>query len=185
MEVFWQSLNYGWLVVATLAQILRLGLYSMVAVLLGPLAVLYVYDVALYTWRVVLNRGKRSPPVFGPDQRALETEETAIKTAEASTKPTLPSRSTGELDSSPYSSDTDWDSITATSPADEENSHPSMPSSMPSGSADTIPRISGIHGSFTRFSDLITVTISAGAGDSAATIQTCEKREAKLVSGRS
>ncbi|CEP60699.1 uncharacterized protein LALA0_S01e16930g [Lachancea lanzarotensis] len=202
MEAVWQSLDYGWLFVTTVAQILRLGLYSLVVVLLGPLAVLYVYDVGLYTWRVVVNRGKRAGPVFGPDQRALEigpTRRVSLRTmtaaAATTTKASEPLDPNNELSNSPYTSDTDWDSITATSPAEfgdgdgDGGDDDTVETSFANTSAlddneDATPRISGIQGSFTRFSDLITVTISAGAGDSTSAVENYD-REIKLVSGRS
>ncbi|SCU85608.1 LAME_0D02036g1_1 [Lachancea meyersii CBS 8951] len=208
MDAMWQVINYGWLFISVVAQILRLGLCTLVVMLLGPLAALYVYDVGLYTWRVVLNRGNHVGPGFGPDQRALEDprvcegegegeneneEQEACFDTGSAAKPASSAVPAHEASNSPYSSDTDWDSITATSPAEfgnngEREDHSEKPSENGAGPVDLAsraqPRFGGIQGSFTKLSDFITVTISAGAGDSAATVENYE-REVKLVSGRS
>ncbi|SCU77774.1 LADA_0A02146g1_1 [Lachancea dasiensis] len=174
--------SYSWTLACLLAQVLRVGLSVVVVMLLGPLALLYVYDVGLYTWRVVLNRGL-----------LLEGDVPAVDLAAASLDAGTPDKdaetytsdfeviSNGSCDSeietenldSVSNSDTDWDSITATS--------------VTEACAAPTPPFRGVKGSFTKFSDLITVTISAGGGHTTSTtsrqVETYE-HEIKLVTGR-
>ncbi|SCV06149.1 LANO_0H23178g1_1 [Lachancea nothofagi CBS 11611] len=184
MEQVWQLLNYGWLFMSVVAQILRLGLCTLVVMLLGPLAALYVYDVGLYTWRVVRNRGYRLEPERARNQKIEEDSKSAeisdfeVISHNGSSNDTS-SSSSSEINLA-YNSDTEWDSITATSPVEPARERDET--LLVASDAKSTPRFGGIKGSFTKFSDLITVTISAGASDTCKTEK--YEHEVKLVTGR-
>ncbi|CUS21774.1 LAQU0S04e00496g1_1 [Lachancea quebecensis] len=154
--------QYAWLMVTFAAKLARIGLCTLVVMLLGPLIALYMYDVMLYAWRVAVNgriaaetefSGTSKPLGPGGANREGAQTRAPIEALAYDTAPAGGSESESEIayhsDSAP-DSDAEWE-MSMTPPSSSQN-----PRQIP-------PRFGAIKGSYTRLSDLITVTISTGA----------------------
>lgn len=164
MEQMLELLGYGRLCAYILAQVARHALLTLAVLLVGPVIALYAYDFGLYMWRVVTNGWHT-------------VEENSLSSAGASeqhsgAQATHVSEGDSENDSdveSTYRSGSEWES--SVTPAEIEE-----------GELKPAPLLGVIQGSYSRLSDLITVTVSTGADSRRVE---CYEHEVKLVSGRS
>ncbi|CAR24487.1 KLTH0F17006p [Lachancea thermotolerans CBS 6340] len=159
-----ELLQCAWLAVTFAAKLVQIGLCTLAVLLLGPLIALYMYDVMLYVWRVMVNGHVAAEAEFSGSSKSLGSDGAAREGAQTrapiealayDTAPAGGSESENETayhsDSAP-DTDAEWE-MSATPPSSSRN-----PRQMR-------PRFGAIKGSYARLSDLITVTISTGADE--------------------
>ncbi|SCU92999.1 LAMI_0E12860g1_1 [Lachancea mirantina] len=84
-----QMLKTAWILAGYAAQAVRIALCTVALMLLGPMALLYVYDAVLYAWRVVTVRDRRGGP-------ASDGRRVGASATDASPKPVVAKSVRGE-----------------------------------------------------------------------------------------
>lgn len=161
MDELLYLMNVGWMVLTQLFLVWRLLLCTLALMLLGPMAMLYIYDIGLYAWRLLTSRKPRV-------SESLDECETMLDPLTADTDTILVNVDEG------FYSDSD------TAGSCDEHDPAAVAAESEASLAQRQPRSTPSAGSFTRLTDLIAVTFSTGSDSGR--MENYE-HEVKLISG--